>query len=340
MNLFKLRGEVTPKENWVLFTIGVILIIALWWGIAEGFSEVTIASETNGVSRKIYPLLPSPGQVVSAFNPLITNDAIWHNTWVSIWLNIRGYMWALLVSVPLGFLIGLFPLFKGLFSKPVDALRYLPLSALTGLFILWFGIGDSMKIAFLAFGILVYLLPVVVQRVFEVDDVYVKTVLTLGAKPIQLIKNVFTPGVMSKLIDDIRVLTAISWTYIIIAELLNSTEGIGSLIYRKSRQGQIDKVFALLIVIVLVGFIQDRIFSYLDKRLFPFKHSSYLRDGSKEIKYGIYLVLSTVIFKMFQEIFFQDTSGTFGLIAITLLVSALLLIGYGEFKLSKSSSNA
>ena len=144
----------------------------------------------------------------------------------SVWLNVQGYVWAIFISLPIGFLIGLFPLFRGLFSKQVDALRYLPLTALTGLFIVWFGIEDQMKIAFLAFGILVYLLPVVVQRIDEVKDVYLKTVFTLGASDWQTIKTVYIPSVLSKLIDDIRVLTAISWTYIIIAELINRQGGL------------------------------------------------------------------------------------------------------------------
>ena len=118
-------------------------------------------------------------------------------------------------------------------------MRYLPLTAVTGLFILWFGIEDEMKVAFLAFGIIVYLLPVVVQRIDEVKDVYLKTVYTLGATDWQTVKSVYIPSVMSKLMDDIRVLTAISWTYIIIAELLNRQGGgIGAMIYIKARQGK------------------------------------------------------------------------------------------------------
>jgi len=106
-----------------------------------------------------------------------------------------------------------------------------------GMFIIWFEIEDQMKIAFLTFGIIVYILPVVVQWIDEFGDVYLKTVFTLGATDWQTIRTVYIPAVMSKLVDDIRGLTAISWTYIIIAELLNRQGGIGSLIYVKARQG-------------------------------------------------------------------------------------------------------
>jgi len=181
----------------------------------------------------------------------------------------------------------LFPLFRGLFSKQVNAMRYLPLTALTGLFIIWFGIEDQMKIAFLAFGIIVYLLPVVVQRIDEVEDVYLKTVFTLGATNWQTIRSVYLPAVMSKLMDDIRVLTAISWTYIIIAELLNRQGGIGSLIYIKARQGQVDRVFAVLLVIILIGFIQDRLFVYMDRRMFPHKYYKTMLRGIRQVELAI-----------------------------------------------------
>jgi len=139
-------------------------------------------------------------------------------------------------------------------------------------------LGAEMKVSFLAFGILVYLIPVVVQRIFEVQNVYLRTVFTLGATSWQTVKTVYFPFVFSKLIDDIRVLTAISWTYITIAEMLNKGGGIGELIWMAKRQSRIDKAFAILIVIVVIGLLQDRLFVFLDKILFPYKH---LNKGKK-----------------------------------------------------------
>jgi NitT/TauT family transport system permease protein len=159
-----------------------------------------------------------------------------------------------------------------MFSKPLDSVRFLPISALTGLFIAWFGIEESMKIQFLAFGIGVYLLPLVVQRVNEVEQVYCDTVYTLGASKWQTIQKIFIPAVLAKVSDDIRVITAVSWTYIIIAELVNRADGgIGSLAYLASRQSRLDKVFAVLLVIVAIGFIQDKVAALIDKIFFPYK---------------------------------------------------------------------
>lgn len=370
MNLFKLRGELNKTQSIVLGIVGFLIFIAIWWLMAEVFSiknpvvegyETRLPSSigvdsTNHIDldslaradsilfanatefEKVYPLLPPPLKVVQSFPELVQKDELFQNTFRSIWLNVQGYFWSVFISIVLGFIIGLFPIFRGLFSKQVDALRYLPLTALTGMFIIWFGIEDQMKIAFLAFGIIVYLLPVVVQRINEVGDVYLKTVFTLGATDWQTIRTVYIPEVMSKLIDDIRVLTAISWTYIIIAELLNRQGGIGSLIYIKARQGQTEKVFAILIIIIIIGFIQDRIFVFFDKRMFPFKYNKSLSAGLVESQYGIYTILGSIMLLLLIGAFFPISVSIMNTIVGLIIISSLLLIAYGEFKMLNSKS--
>jgi ABC-type nitrate/sulfonate/bicarbonate transport system permease component len=217
-------------------------------------------------------ILPSPGSVLISFKELHFNDFLVRNTLYSIKLNVLGYIYAIIISIILGFIIGLIPFFKSMFSRYVEAIRFLPLTALTGLFIAWFGIETNMKVQFLAFGIIVYLLPVVVYRISQIDNIYLQTAYTMGASDWQLFRRIYWPFVTSKIFDDIRVLTAISWTYIIVAEMVNKTGGVGALLWIVSRQSRLDKVFALLIVIMIIGVLQDRLFIWLDKVLFPYKH--------------------------------------------------------------------
>ena len=244
--------EGLPKRTHLLYELGgLIFILAAWQLVAMRIDSIAI--------------LPSPMEVLRSFPELHFHDLIVLNTLYSIRINLLGYVWATLLAVPLGFAVGLFT---------QVAIRYIPLTAVTGLFIAWFGIYMNMKVQFLAVGIFVYLLPVVVARVRELDDVYVQTAETLGASKLQIIWKVFLPGVLSKVSDDIRVLTAISWTYIIVAELINNEGGIGALIFRDSRQSRLDKVFACLFVIILIGVAQDKIFIWLDRRLFKYKYAN------------------------------------------------------------------
>jgi NitT/TauT family transport system permease protein len=257
--LFKLRGELTKKTETLIGVIGLMSILLVWYLITS-----------SGMIAK--SILPNPIDVLQSFKKLHFDDFLVKNALYSLKLNYLGYIEAVLVAIPLGFIIGLFPFFRALLSKYVDSSRFIPLTAIVGLFIAWFGIYDNMKVQFLAFGIFVYLLPIVVQRINEVEKVYIQAAQTLGGSKWQIIRHVFIPAVLSKLFDDIKVIVAISWTYIIIAEMVNSTGGIGAMIFKSARQSRTEEVFALLGVIILIGIIQDRLFTWVDKLIFPHKH--------------------------------------------------------------------
>lgn len=258
-NFFEIRETLNKKTSLIVEILGLAVILILW-------SIIT--------SFKLIPesLLPSPIKVITSFGELNTKDYLIYNTLYSIKLNVLGYVEAIIISLLIGFPIGLFPVFRSLFSRYINASRFIPLTAIVGLFIAWFGIDTNMKVQFLAFGIIVYMVPVVIQRIDEVETVYMHTAKTLGASKWQMICHVFMPSVLSKISDDIRVLVAISWTYIIVAELVNRSGGIGAMAYTAARQSRVDKVFAVLLVIILIGFVQDRLFMWLDKKIFPHKY--------------------------------------------------------------------
>jgi len=261
--LFELRGSLSKKDKVILGTVGTILFLVLW----------QLATVITKASPGVFP---PPLKVLTSFYELHFEDAVVRNAFYSLKLNLLGMLEAVVLSLPLGFLIGLLPIFRGLSEKQVAVFRYLPLTLLIGVFIGWFGFYDAMKIHFLAIGIFVYLLPTVIQRVDEVQEVYVQTVKTLGATKEQIVRTVFLPDVLSRVFDDIRVLAPISWTYIIIAEMINSTGGLGALAYIASRQSRADKAFAILLIIVVIGFMMDKIFLILDQQLFPHK---YVKEG-------------------------------------------------------------
>jgi NitT/TauT family transport system permease protein len=267
--LFKLRGSLSDRQSHLLALVGALVVLGLWVLVTSGAKPMIPATS-----------LPHPWKVVTATGELFRDNELIMNLCRSIALNLGGYIKAFMWSIPIGFAIGLVPLLRGAFQRMIDAIRFIPLTAITMLFILWYGIYVGAKINFLAFGIFIYLLPVIIQRIDEVDDVYLKTVHTLGASYWQTIKTVYWPAVASKLSDDMRILTAISWTYIIVAETSADQGGIGSLIYRAGqRMGRIDKTFACLVIIIIVGILQDKIFGYLDRKFFPHKYQIANQSG-------------------------------------------------------------
>jgi NitT/TauT family transport system permease protein len=258
-DLFELRGQLSKTINIVIGLIGFCSLMTIWIVITA--------------CKWVVPqILPSPFKVFTAFGQLHFHYELVRNLFFSMYLNVAGYAEAVIVSLIAGFLMGLFPVVNSLFSKYVNAIRFLPLTAVIGLFMAWFGIDNNMKIQFLAVGIIVYLIPTVIQRINEVDNIYDQTAVTLGASLWQRIRYVFIPAAMSKISDDIKVLVAISWTYIIVAEMVNATRGIGPLVFLAGRQGKSDLVFALLIVIIMVGFLQDKVLESIDRLLFKYKY--------------------------------------------------------------------
>lgn len=272
--LFELRGRLEPRTKLLLELTGFGLLFLLWYGLSVGPDPVIPSG-----------ILPSPQKVLAAAIFLFKENELVTNIFRSIGLNLTGYIEAVIISLIVGFLVGLFPLFRGLLNRQIDAFRFIPLTGVIGLFIVWFGLGTEMKVHFLAFGILIYMLPVIVTRIDNVDDVYLKTAYTLGASKWQIFRTVYFPHVMSKFSDDIRVLTAISWTYIIIIESMGNQGGLGALMWRTGiRQGNIDKLFAMLFIIVIIGFLQDKLFVWLDRKLFPFKYLSEAHSSAGSLR--------------------------------------------------------
>jgi len=175
------------------------------------------------------------------------------------------------VAIPLGILMGTYPPIKHFFSPVLDPLRFLPISALVPLTIVWFGIEEMQKIAFLFMGTVVYMLPLVVEAVANVDEVYVQTATTLGATKGQIVRHVLVPGALPAIGEALRVLNGIGWTYVILAEVINAQYGLGALITVAGKRAHIDQIFALVIVILVIGVVSDFLIRFVNRRLFFWK---------------------------------------------------------------------
>jgi len=104
---------------------------------------------------------------------------------------------------------------------------------------------------------------------------YENTARTLNASEWEIFKTIYLPKGLGLVFTDIINLTAISWTYIIIAENINSAQGgVGVLCWQMARQSEYASVFAVLFVIFLIGFLQDKILTLIDRKIFPWKHQN------------------------------------------------------------------
>lgn len=243
----------------LLQLLGWVILLVIWY-VVTNFGLINTH------------VLPTPQKTWSAFNELRREDELGKNILFSVRINLLGYLKCIVGALLFGFAIGLNPKIRKMFSHQVSALRFVPITAMMGIFIAISGLTINTKINFLAFGIWVYLVPVVVQRIDEVSETHLQMMKTLGATAWQTLRYVQWKSVIARLSDDIRILVGISWTYIIVAELAGIQGGLGSLIFLGERQSNVGKVYAVIFIIIAIGIVQDALFKLLDRVLFKFKY--------------------------------------------------------------------
>jgi len=218
--------------------------------------------------------LPSPTEVVKGTIQLFLQHDLASAILVSTRRIALAFLLASALALPIGVLMGAFePVNR--FSEPiVSPLRYMPISAFIPLLILWFGIYEKQKIAFLFLGVFVYLLPVVVTAIRTVPEELVQTALTLGAGRAQVIRTVLLPAALPEIFDSFRVMNAISWTYVILAEAVNPEHGLGYMVELARTHQKASWSFAGLLVIGGIGLFTDFVIRTVSALLFRWRESA------------------------------------------------------------------
>jgi NitT/TauT family transport system permease protein len=147
----------------------------------------------------------------------------------------------------------------------------MPIVAFIPLLIVWFGIDEAEKVAFLFLGTFVYLVPVIVAAIRAVPDEYVDTAYTLGASRWQVIRTVLIPAALPEIFDSFRVMNAVSWTYVVLAESVNPGTSLGYLIHLSYTHSRPDWSFAGLFVIGGVGLLTDGLIRGVNAILFRWR---------------------------------------------------------------------
>ncbi len=242
-------------------TISTAMLIVVWAVLSYG----------NLLSRLI---LPPPTAVLRSFVPLWREHSLFLSFLVSSGRVLAGMGLAVMLCFVLSVAMGTSPLVKAFLVPLTSQNRFLPVAALVPLFIVWFGIEELMKIMLLFVGTTFYLLPLMVDSVEAVNSVFVEVAYTLKASRWQTIRYVIIPAALPEMMSKIRVVSALGWTYLIIAEMINARYGLGQLIYTASKYARTDQVFAVLILIVTIGVAWDRILQVAHKKLFYWKITS------------------------------------------------------------------
>jgi NitT/TauT family transport system permease protein len=218
--------------------------------------------------------IPSPTEVIRGTLQLFIQYDLWTAIVTSTQRIVLAFLIAAAVALPLGVLMGAFAPIHHIFEPIMAPLRYMPISAFIPLLILWFGIYDKQKIAFLFLGVFVYLLPVVVSAIRAVPEELVQTALTLGASKLQVIRTVLVPAALPEIFDSFRVMNAIAWTYVILAEAVNPGQSLGYMVQLAYSHQRASWSFGELIVIGGIGLLTDFIIRTLSAMLFRWREEA------------------------------------------------------------------
>jgi NitT/TauT family transport system permease protein len=247
------------------------LVVVVWFVLTRGDLLPPLA-------------LPDPAGVVTAMIRLWTEYDLLGNVFQSWWRIAQAFGWCVVVAIPLGLIMGSFPWVYH-FVNPVAApMRSMPITAFLPAFIALFGMDEGMKVGFLFFGMFFYLLSLVVEEVNKVDNALLETAYTLGATVPQAVWLLFRAS-FPAIFGSFRILYDIGWTYVILAEMVNSRRGVGYMVEAARKVLDFERVYAGIIAIGVAAFLFRWLLTALESRLFPWQQPA-LRQAAPPVPTG------------------------------------------------------
>jgi NitT/TauT family transport system permease protein len=258
---FSVRGTVSGRQGFVLGLLGLVSLFALWqlghWATPE-------------LQRKF---LPGVDEVVGKIIYLLVNKDFISDIGVSLYRIYLSFFVACLVAVPLGLIMGCFVKVRALVNPTVGGLRYLPAASFVPLLLVYLGPTDTAKMALLFLGCVFFLIALILDNVLAVPKEFVESAQTMGADRKHIVLRVALPAAAPQILDSMRNMIAVSWTYLVIAEIVAATDGIGAVMMRGAKFLHIDIIMAGILTIGVLGVLTDILFRYASRFLFPYVYA-------------------------------------------------------------------
>jgi len=243
----------TPPRR-VRRLLGPLILLALW----------QLLSSLQLVSPRV---LAAPTTVIATGWELVKDGELQQHLWVSLGRVLRGLGIGVSVGVTLALLSGLFQLGEDLLDPPMQMLRTLPILALVPLFILWFGIGETPKVALVALGTMFPIYLNTYAGIRGIDNKLVEAATTLSLSRPELIFHVILPGALPGALVGLRYSLGIAWLILVISEQINATAGIGYLMTNAREFLRTDIIVVGLVVYSLLGLGTDALVRALERRV-------------------------------------------------------------------------
>jgi len=239
-------------------------------GVAASVAGLFIIWAVLTYGGFVTPLfLPSPSDIARAARASLADGSLKMHTQASVTVIVTGWALAAVAAVPLGILMGTLKFVEALLEPIVNFVRYLPVSAMIPLLILYIGIGTAEKVAVIFIGTFFQLILLIADVSANVSTDLLDSAYTLGATRADVFRRVLLPATLPGVMDNLRITMGWAWTYLIVAELVAADRGLGYMILDAGRGLFTDRIFVGLVTIGLLGFGFDFIFKRMHRVLLP-----------------------------------------------------------------------
>lgn len=157
---------------------------------------------------------------------------------------------------------------RALFNPLISGARYLPAASFVPLLLVWFGPTDQQKLALLFLGVVFFLIALILDNVEAVQKELIEAALTMGADRKQIVTGVVLRAAAPAILDSMRNMIAVGWTYLVIAEIVAADTGIGAVMMRAGRTLKVEVIMAGILSIGILGVLTDLLFRAAGHRLF------------------------------------------------------------------------
>ena len=209
--------------------------------------------------------LPPPRAVWEAARGLVERDLLWANVQISTQRVLLGFTAGAVIGTALGALVGLSRLADVLLAPTVGAIRAVPSLAWVPLLILWLKIGEDSKVTLIAIGAVFPVYTTVAQALRHVDRQLVEAARAFGLRGPRLFVTIQLPAVIPSLFSGLRLALAQSWLFLVAAELIASSQGLGYLLIESQNNGRTDRLLLAIVLLAVLGKLSDAVLGLVER---------------------------------------------------------------------------
>lgn len=251
----RLYNPVSPKTYLTLAVLSFVGILAFWW----------LAAALD-LAKDIF--LPTPGDVLNRAAQLWRDGILFSDAKTSFLRITIGFVISTAMALPIGILIGTFSRAEAAIEPTVGFIRYMPAVAFVPLTIVWVGVGEPQKWLIIYIGTFFQQVLMFQDNVKRIPREYVNIGYTLGFRDNRLLRKIILPASGPAIWDTLRITLGWAWTWLVVAELVAASDGLGHRIVTAQRYFQTDTIFVGILTIGILGLTMDQIMKFAGKRLF------------------------------------------------------------------------